>query len=190
MYPAIKRLFDLVVSLLAGLILLIPMVIIACLVRLTSGGPALHWSERVGLNNTIFKMAKFRTMRIGTPQVATHLLADPEKYVTPFGGFLRKYSLDELPQVYNIIRGDLSFVGPRPALFNQDDLRDLRTQKGIHALKPGLTGWAQINGRDELSITAKVSYDEEYLRRASFFFDCKILFLTLVRAVRGEGISH
>jgi O-antigen biosynthesis protein WbqP len=190
MYLALKRLFDLFAALLAGVILSIPLLIITCIIRLTSKGPALHWSKRIGINNAIFMMAKFRTMRIDTPQVATHLLLNPQHYVTPIGKFLRKFSLDELPQIYNIIKGDLSFVGPRPALFNQDDLKQLRTQKGIHRLKPGLTGWAQINGRDELPIPVKVEFDEYYLEHRSFWFDIKIIIMTIFKAAQSEGVSH
>jgi O-antigen biosynthesis protein WbqP len=186
----IKRLFDIIASLLALLLLSAPLLIIALLIKLTSKGPVIHWSKRIGINNAIFKMAKFRTMRMDTPQVATHLMEKPEQYVTPIGRILRKYSLDELPQLINIIKGDISVVGPRPALFNQDDLRELRTKKGIHLLKPGLTGWAQINGRDELPIPVKVEFDEYYLRHHSFFFDIKIIFMTLVKVVMGEGVRH
>lgn len=186
----IKRLFDIVSSLLALIVFSVPLLFIAVLIKLTSKGPAIFWSRRIGINNTIFKMAKFRTMYIDTPQVATHLLNDPGRYVTPIGRFLRKYSLDELPQLLNIIKGDISVVGPRPALFNQEDLRDLRTQKGIHVLKPGLTGWAQVNGRDELPIPVKVGFDEQYLLKQSFFFDMKIIFLTLVKVVKSEGVTH
>ena len=172
------------------ILLFIPFVFIAFLVKLTSKGPALYWSDRVGINSSIFKMPKFRTMRVETPAMATHLLKNPEKYVTPIGGFLRKTSLDELPQLFSILKGDISFVGPRPALFNQDDLVDLRTQKGIHKLFPGLTGWAQINGRDDLPIPRKVEFDEYYLNHRSFFFDLKILTLTLFKVIRGEGVKH
>ena len=160
------------------------------LVKKTSRGPILHWSNRVGRSNTNFKMPKFRTMKVGTPAVATHLLSDSGKYLTPVGSFLRKSSLDELPQLWSIFVGDMSFVGPRPALFNQHDLIALRTQYGIDKLAPGLTGWAQVNGRDELSIPIKVQYDLEYLQRQSFWFDMKILGLTFVKVVRRSGISH
>jgi O-antigen biosynthesis protein WbqP len=190
MYLTLKRLFDFTAALLAGVILMIPFLVIASIIKLTSKGPAVHWSDRIGINNIIFKMAKFRTMRTDTPQVATHLLKNPQHYVTPIGIFLRRYSLDELPQIYNIVKGDLSFVGPRPALFNQDDLKQLRTQKGIHRLKPGLTGWAQINGRDELPLPVKVGFDEEYLKRASFLFDLKIIICTITKAFLGENVSH
>lgn len=168
----------------------IPMLLIALLVRLTSRGPIFYWSDRVGRDNVIFRMPKFRTMKEGTPALATHLMTQPEKRLTPIGAFLRKTSLDELPQIYSILRGELSFVGPRPALFNQDDLIALRTSKGIHTLVPGLTGWAQVNGRDELSIPAKVSYDEQYMQKRSFLFDLKILALTFSKVLRAEGVSH
>lgn len=186
----LKRLFDLFICFIAGLILLPFFVIIALLVRITSRGPALYWSDRVGLNNFVFKMPKFRTMQINTPAVATHLLADPDQYLTPIGSFLRKTSLDELPQLWSIMKGDMSFVGPRPALFNQDDLISLRTQCGVHELVPGLTGWAQINGRDELPIPDKVKLDVEYLQLQSFCFDFKILWLTFIKVVRRDGVSH
>jgi len=160
------------------------------LIKLTSKGPALYWSDRVGVGNGIFKMPKFRTMRIDTPPVATHLLQNPDAYLTPIGPFLRKSSLDELPQLWSVLRGDMSFVGPRPALYNQDDLIELRTKKGIHGLVPGITGWAQINGRDDLPIPIKVGYDEYYLKNRSFLFDIKILFLTLFKTVKSEGVQH
>jgi O-antigen biosynthesis protein WbqP len=186
----VKRAFDLMLVLLASLILFIPVVLVALLVRLTSPGPALYWSDRIGKNNTIFKMPKFRSMRVGTPTVATHLLADAHSHLTPVGNFLRKSSLDELPQLWSIIRGDMSFVGPRPALFNQDDLIALRTQYGVEKLPPGLTGWAQVNGRDELPIPEKVKLDVEYLRRQSLPFDIKIIVLTFLKVVRRDGITH
>ena len=176
--------------LLASLILFIPVVLVALLVRLTSAGPALYWSDRVGKNNTIFKMPKFGSMRVGTPAVATHLLADAHSHLTPVGNFLRKSSLDELPQLWSIIRGDMSFVGPRPALFNQDDLIALRTQYGVEKLPPGLTGWAQVNGRDELPIPEKVKLDVEYLQRQSLPFDIKMIVLTFLKVVRRDGITH
>ena len=157
---------------------------------MTSPGPALYWSDRVGRYNKIFKMPKFRSMRVGTPAVATHLLADPKVYLTPIGSFLRKSSLDELPQLWSILVGDMSFVGPRPALFNQHDLIELRTQKNVHALVPGLTGWAQVNGRDELPIPQKVALDAEYLQRQGFWFDIKILWLTFLKVVQRDGVSH
>lgn len=185
-----KRVFDLLVALLAGLVLLIPLVVLAVLVRLTSKGPALYWSDRVGRHNHIFKMPKFRTMRVDTPAVATHLLRDPDTYLTPIGPFLRKSSLDELPQLWSILKGDMSLVGPRPALFNQDDLVALRTESGVHELVPGLTGWAQINGRDELPIPDKVKLDVEYLQRRSMRFDLTILWRTALSVLRREGITH
>ena len=185
-----KRTFDLIISLIAGILILPLFTFITLAVRLTSRGPALYWSDRVGLNNSIFKMPKFRTMQMRTPAVATHLLADPDQYLTSIGSFLRKTSLDELPQLWSIIRGDMSFVGPRPALFNQDDLITSRTQFGVHELVPGLTGWAQINGRDELPIPDKVKLDVEYLERQSFWFDMKILWLTFIKVVRRDGVSH
>ncbi|MDP9108557.1 MAG: sugar transferase, partial [Pseudomonadota bacterium] len=171
-------------------LLLLPLLVITLVVRLTSPGPALYWSDRVGRRNRLFKMPKFRTMRLETPAVATHLLADPARFLTPPGSFLRKTSLDELPQLWSIIAGDMSFVGPRPALFNQDDLIALRTQHGVDALLPGLTGWAQINGRDELPIPDKVQLDVAYLQRRSFWFDLTIIFLTFVRVVRRDGVTH
>lgn len=185
-----KRAFDVVMSLLLLAILIYPMVIIAWWVRLTSKGPALHWSKRVGLNNQIFLMPKFRSMRTDAPQVATHLLAESQNYITPVGAFLRKTSLDELPQLWSVLTGEMSFVGPRPALFNQDDLVALRTQFGIEKLRPGITGWAQVNGRDELPIPVKVGFDKEYLERQSLAFDIKILFLTVFKVARAEGIQH
>lgn len=185
-----KRLFDLLLGVSAALVLLLPVALIALAVRLTSKGPALYWSDRVGKGNVIFRMPKFRSMRVGTPAVATHLLQDPNAHLTPIGSFLRKSSLDELPQLWSILKGDMSFVGPRPALFNQDDLITLRTQHGVHVLLPGLTGWAQVNGRDELPIPEKVKLDVEYLQRRSFLFDVGILWLTFVKVVRREGVTH
>jgi len=185
-----KRLFDLAMSLSAAMVLAIPMLIVAILVKLTSPGPALYWSNRVGRNNEIFKMPKFRTMRIDTPAVATHLLNNPDRWLTPVGKFLRKSSLDELPQLWSILSGDMSIVGPRPALFNQDDLVALRTAKGVQVLTPGLTGWAQINGRDELPIPVKVEFDEYYLKHRSFLLDLKIIFLTVVKVLRRDGVTH
>ncbi len=185
-----KRLFDLFLVLTAGVILILPIMVVAAAVRLTSPGPALYWSERVGRHNRIFRMPKFRSMRIGTPAVATHLLRDPDAWLTPIGAFLRKTSLDELPQLWSILAGDMSFVGPRPALFNQDDLVALRTERGVHKMVPGLTGWAQVNGRDELPIPDKVALDVEYLRRRSFLFDLRILWLTVVKVIRREGVAH
>jgi len=186
----VKRIFDLFVSLYLVPVLLVPVLVIAFLVRLTSRGPALYWSNRVGVDNKIFKMPKFRTMRIDTPAVATHLMQNPDEYLTPIGPFLRKSSLDELPQLWSVLKGDMSFVGPRPALFNQNDLIALRTEKNIHRLVPGITGWAQINGRDDIPIPKKVEYDEYYLKNRSFIFDLKILFLTLLKVSRAENVSH
>jgi O-antigen biosynthesis protein WbqP len=185
-----KRLFDLALAIPAALALLLPIALIALAVRLTSPGPALYWSDRVGRHNRLFKMPKFRSMRTDTPAVATHLLDDPARWLTPIGPFLRKSSLDELPQLWSILKGDMSFVGPRPALFNQDDLIALRTEAGVHELVPGLTGWAQINGRDELPIPQKVALDAEYLRRRSLGFDLRILWLTAVKVLRREGVQH
>lgn len=186
----IKRLFDLVLALTAALILALPVLVVALLVRLTSPGPALYWSDRIGRNNDVFRMPKFRSMRIGTPAVATHLLQDADAHLTPIGSFLRKSSLDELPQLWSIIKGDMSFVGPRPALFNQDDLVVLRTENGVHKLTPGLTGWAQINGRDELPIPDKVQLDIEYLQRQSLWLDMRIICLTVIKVLRRDGITH
>lgn len=185
-----KRIFDISITFIALLVLLVPMFIVALLVKLTSKGPVFYCSDRVGQFNHIFKMPKFRTMVIDTPAVATHLLDDSDFYLTPIGRFLRKSSLDELPQLLSILKGDMSLVGPRPALFNQDDLIELRTQKGVHVLIPGLTGWAQINGRDDLSIPRKVELDFFYLNNHSFLLDCKIIFLTLFKTFKFEGVSH
>jgi O-antigen biosynthesis protein WbqP len=185
-----KRLFDLCLGACAALVLLLPVCLVALAVRLTSNGPALYWSDRVGRGNEVFRMPKFRSMRVGTPAVATHLLQDPNVHLTPIGSFLRKSSLDELPQLWSILRGDMSFVGPRPALFNQDDLIALRTHNGVHHLLPGLTGWAQVNGRDELPIPEKVKLDVEYLNRQSLWFDIHILWLTFVKVVSRDGVSH
>ncbi len=185
-----KRLFDLVSAVLLAIVLLIPIALVAVAVRLTSSGPALYWSDRVGRNNALFKMPKFRSMRVGTPAVATHLLADPASYLTPIGSFLRKSSLDELPQLWNILKGDMSFVGPRPALYNQHDLISLRTEQGVHTLVPGLTGWAQINGRDEIPIPQKVALDSEYLARQSFGFDLRILLLTAFKVLNRANVTH
>ena len=185
-----KRTFDFTMALMALTFLGVPMLIIAILVRLTSLGPALYWSNRIGRYNIIFKMPKFRTMCTDTPPVATHLLGDPDRYLTPIGKFLRKSSLDELPQLLSILAGQMSFVGPRPALFNQDDLVALRTEKGVHRLIPGLTGWAQINGRDELPIPVKVEFDEYYLKNCSFALDMQIIFMTIVKVAKSEGIDH
>ena len=185
-----KRLFDFVVASTAIVILAVPMGVVAILVKLTSKGPILYWSDRVGKNNKIFKMPKFRSMRVDTPAVATHLLTNPDAYLTSIGGFLRKSSLDELPQLWTIIKGDMSLVGPRPALFNQDDLIALRTQYGVHILTPGLTGLAQINGRDELPIVDKVKIDTEYLHKKNFVLDIVILWKTLIKVLVREGVSH
>jgi O-antigen biosynthesis protein WbqP len=185
-----KRLTDVFFGCLAGLVFLVPGLIVAIAVRLTSKGPVFYWSDRVGRNNLIFKMPKFRSMQVTTPAVATHLLADPKLHLTPIGSFLRKSSLDELPQIFSIIKGDMSFVGPRPALFNQYDLIELRTLHGVDTLVPGLTGWAQVNGRDEVSIREKVDLDVEYLKLQSFWFDIKIIGLTFLKVVRRDGVSH
>ena len=185
-----KRLFDLVLALIAAAILLAPFVLVWLAVRLTSRGPALYWSDRVGRDNVIFKMPKFRSMRVGTPALATHLLSDPKVYLTPIGSFLRKSSLDELPQLWSILKGDMSFVGPRPALFNQDDLIAMRTEAGVDRLLPGLTGWAQVNGRDELPIPQKVALDVAYMQRRSLWFDLRILWLTALKVVSRDGVSH
>lgn len=185
-----KRTFDLILAIIVGSIFLLPICIVAVLVKLSSKGPALYWSDRVGKENIIFHMPKFRSMNVDTPAVATHLLDDPKSVLTPIGDFLRKSSLDELPQLWCILKGDMSFVGPRPALFNQDDLILLRTEQGVHKRIPGLTGWAQINGRDELPIPEKVALDVEYLKRSSLCFDLKILWLTFVKVLRRDGVSH
>lgn len=185
-----KRLFDVMLAALAGFFLLVPVLVLVALVRLTSKGPALYWSDRVGRNNTIFKMPKFRSMKIDTPAVATHLLSNPDVYLTPIGSFLRKSSLDELPQLWSIAKGDMSFVGPRPALFNQHDLIELRTMAGVHTLLPGLTGWAQINGRDELPIPQKVALDVEYLQKRTFWMDMKIILLTALKVIKRDNVVH
>jgi O-antigen biosynthesis protein WbqP len=187
---AAKRLLDLSLALVSLGILIWPLIIVAILVRVTSRGPVIYWSDRVGRDNKIFRMPKFRTMRVDTPAVATHLLTDPKRYLTPVGSFLRKTSLDELPQIWSILRGDMSFVGPRPALFNQDDLVALRTEHGVDKALPGLTGWAQVNGRDELTIPEKVKLDRVYMERQSLRFDIKILILTFLKVVRRDGIVH
>lgn len=187
---SIKRLFDQLLVLAACMVLALPILLVFVAVRLMSPGPALYWSDRVGRHNAIFKMPKFRSMRVGTPAVATHLLADATSHLTPIGSFLRKSSLDELPQLWSILVGDMSFVGPRPALFNQQDLIDLRTQHGVHALVPGLTGWAQVNGRDELPIPDKVKLDAAYLQRQSLLFDIRILWMTFVKVLNRDGVSH
>lgn len=189
-YLVAKRAFDIVSALVVLVVLGAPMIVIAILIRVTSRGPALYWSDRVGMHNHIFRMPKFRSMRIDAPQLATHLFRDPNAYLTPIGGFLRRSSLDELPQLFSILKGDISFVGPRPALFNQDDLVALRTERGVDKLIPGLTGWAQINGRDSIPIPEKVELDTWYLRNCSFWLDVKILFMTVFKVVRTEDISH
>ncbi len=185
-----KRVFDLLLAVAAAAVLALPVLLVALAVRLTSPGPALYWSDRVGRRNVIFKMPKFRSMRVGTPAVATHLLADPKAHLTPIGSFLRKSSLDELPQLWSILAGDMSFVGPRPALFNQHDLIALRTELGVDALVPGLTGWAQVNGRDELPIPDKVRLDAAYLAQHSLGFDLRILWLTFIKVLRRDGVAH
>ena len=185
-----KRLFDIIFSIILLLILLIPMMLIAIMVKVTSAGKVLYWSDRVGKDNIIFKMPKFRSMMSETPATATHLLHDPKSALTSIGDFLRKYSLDEFPQLWSIVKGDMSFVGPRPALFNQDDLIKLRSNQGVDKILPGLTGWAQINGRDELPIHEKVKMDSEYIERQSFMFDLKILWLTFLKVVKKDGVSH
>lgn len=185
-----KRLLDFLLAFFATVILGLPMIFTALAVRLTSPGPVLYWSDRVGRNNRIFKMPKFRTMRVDTPVLATHLLTDPARFLTPIGGFLRKTSLDELPQLWSILMGDMSFVGPRPALYNQDDLIALRTERGVHHLTPGLTGWAQVNGRDELPIPIKVDFDVYYMENQSAWLDLKILAMTFFKVLRSEGVQH
>lgn len=186
----LKRIFDLGLAVLILAFIAIPYLLLVLLVRLTSPGPIHHMSKRIGRNNEIFVMPKLRTMRIDTPQVATHLLQNPDQYLTPVGSFLRRTSLDELPQIFSVLNGDMSFVGPRPALFNQDDLRELRTKCGVHELQPGITGWAQINGRDEIPIPEKVKLDEFYLHNRSLFLDLKIILLTALKVVKSEGVSH
>lgn len=186
----LKRLFDLFAGLCAIVLLALPMVLVALAVKLTSPGPVLYWSDRIGRHNRIFRMPKFRSMCMGTPAVATHLLNNPCSFLTPIGSFLRKSSLDELPQLWSILKGDMSFVGPRPALFNQEDLIALRTDMGVQELMPGLTGWAQVNGRDELPIAHKVKLDVEYLQRRSLMFDLKILWMTVLKVVSKDGVSH
>ena len=184
-----KYIFD-VSSDIMFFLLLVPLMLLIAAVRLTSKGPALYWSYRVGKNNKIFKMPKFRSMRIDTPALATHLLNNPDSYLSPIGGFIRRTSLDELPQLFSVLKGDMSFVGPRPALFNQEDLIALRSKEGVDKLLPGITGWAQVNGRDELSISDKVALDVEYLNRQSFWFDVKILWMTFLKVVKRDGVSH
>jgi O-antigen biosynthesis protein WbqP len=185
-----KRIFDLLLGVLILVFLVAPMLLISIAVRLSSKGSALYWSDRVGKNNKIFKMPKFRSMLSDTPAVATHLLDNPGVYLSPIGSFLRRSSLDELPQLFSVLKGDMSFVGPRPALFNQEDLITLRTEKGVDKLLPGITGWAQVNGRDELSIPDKVALDVEYLNRQSFWFDMKILWMTFLKVISRDGVSH
>jgi O-antigen biosynthesis protein WbqP len=185
-----KRMLDVIYAGSSMLLLSVPMSIIAVVVKLTSKGPVLHWSDRIGKDNLAFKMPKFRTMKMDAPAVATHLLENPLKYLTPFGRFLMKFSLDELPQLWSVLKGDMSFVGPRPALYNQEDLITLRTEKGIHRLVPGITGWAQVKGRDNLTVSRKVEYDEYYMNHRSFMFDFKIIFLTLVKVLRSENVHH
>jgi O-antigen biosynthesis protein WbqP len=185
-----KRVFDFILALVMGVFLLPFAIFLAISVRASSRGPAIYWSDRVGQRNRIFKMPKFRSMRVNTPAVATHLLTNPEKVLTPIGSFLRRSSLDELPQLWSILKGDMSFVGPRPALFNQYDLITLRTQCGVDALLPGLTGWAQVNGRDELSVAEKVRFDLQYLQMRSFLMDVHILYMTFVKVIRRAEISH
>jgi O-antigen biosynthesis protein WbqP len=186
----LKRATDIAVSGAALLVLALPLCALALVVRITSPGPAIHWSKRVGRQNRLFRMPKFRTMRIDTPQVATHLMTDPDRWLTPVGGFLRRSSLDELPQLYSVLVGDMSLVGPRPALFNQDDLVALRTEHGVERLRPGVTGWAQVNGRDELPIPRKVALDVEYLQRRSWLFDLKIILRTAAGVLGSRGVSH
>ena len=186
----IIRAFNILLSLLMGLVMLIPYLIVCLLVKMTSPGPVIHWSKRIGKNNLIFLMPKFRTMRIDTPQVATHLLQNGQNYLTPIGSFLRKSSLDEIPQLWSVLKGEMNLVGPRPALYNQDDLKELRTKLGIHKLAPGVTGWAQINGRDELPIPVKVQFDKEYLERRSVWFDIKIICLTIFKVLKRSNIKH
>jgi O-antigen biosynthesis protein WbqP len=186
----VKRVFDIVISFLAICGLSVPLLFVAFLIKITSKGPILYWSDRVGLDNKIFKMPKFRTMQVGTPEVPTHLLKNPDANLTSVGPFLRQSSLDELPQLWSVLKGDMSFVGPRPALFNQDDLVALRTAKGVHRLIPGITGWAQINGRDDLPIPVKVEFEVYYLNNRSFLFDLRILWMTFLKVIKREGVSH
>ena len=185
-----KRLFDSLLVVIVIILLVVPIILAAIAVRITSKGSVLYWSDRIGRNNEIFKMPKFRSMRIDTPAVATHLLDNPDYYLSPIGGFFRRSSLDELPQLFSVLKGDMSFVGPRPALFNQEDLIALRTTNGVDKLLPGITGWAQVNGRDELSIADKVALDVEYLKRQSFWFDIKILWMTFLKVIKRDGVSH
>ncbi|MBU0540861.1 MAG: sugar transferase [Gammaproteobacteria bacterium] len=185
-----KRLFDLLLGVVVLAILALPILVVAFAVRVTSKGPVLYWSDRVGIHNHIFRMPKFRSMRVGTPAVATHLLNDPRSHLTPIGSFIRRTSLDELPQLWSILKGDMSFVGPRPALFNQHDLIELRTEKGVHHILPGLTGWAQVNGRDDIPIPRKVQLDYEYMQKQSLLFDIQILWLTFLKVIKRDGVSH
>ena len=185
-----KRCFDLLLALILSFFLIWLIVLVAIVVRLSSKGPVLYWSSRIGVNNQLFKMPKFRTMRAQTPVLPTHLMTNPNAFLSPVGAFLRRFSLDELPQLFSILKGEMSFVGPRPALFNQDDLITLRTEKGVDKLVPGVTGWAQVNGRDDLSIPEKVDLDVEYLNRQSFWFDLKILLKTLLKVILSESVSH
>ena len=187
---SIKRTFDFIAALIIAMLMILPLLSLFFIIKNTSYGPALYWSDRVGQGNAIFKMPKFRSMRVGTPAVATHLLNEPQVYLTPIGSFLRKTSLDELPQLWSILKGDMSFVGPRPALFNQDDLIALRTEAGVDNLLPGLTGWAQVNGRDELPIPQKVALDVEYMQHQSLWFDIKIIWLTVLKVLKRDGVSH
>jgi len=185
-----KRTSDLVVAIIWLILLSIPMLFIALLIKLTSKGPILFWSDRIGINNTMFRMPKFRTMRLNAPAVATHLLDNPKEFLIHCGSFLRRFSLDELPQLWSVLKGDMSFIGPRPALYNQDDLIELRTKKGLDKLVPGITGWAQVNGRDNISIPLKVEYDEYYMKNKSFLLDLKILYMTFLKVIRAEGVKH
>jgi len=185
-----KQIFDLLLGIAVFLLLVIPMLLISISVRISSKGPILYWSDRIGKDNKTFKMPKYRSMLLGTPAVATHLLNNPDSCLSPVGGFLRRSSLDELPQLFSVLKGDMSFVGPRPALYNQDDLITLRTEKGVDKLLPGITGWAQVNGRDELSIPDKVALDVEYLNRQSFWFDIKILWMTFLKVIKRDGVNH
>jgi O-antigen biosynthesis protein WbqP len=189
-FITVKRFFDLILGVIVFVLLVAPMLLIVIVIRLTSKGSTVYWSNRVGKNNKIFKMPKFRSMSTDAPAVATHLLDNPDVYLSPIGGFLRSTSLDELPQLFSVLRGDMSFVGPRPALYNQDDLITLRTQKGVDKLLPGITGWAQVNGRDNLSISDKVVLDVEYMSRQSFWFDMKILWMTFLKVIKRDGVSH
>ena len=185
-----KRIIDILLSVGILIILLLPILLIALLVRFTSHGKTLYWSDRVGKNGVLFRMPKFRSMQVDTPTVASHLMTNPNAFLSPIGVFLRRLSLDELPQLFSVLKGDMSFVGPRPALFNQDDLIALRIEKGVDKLLPGITGWAQVNGRDELSIPDKVALDVEYLNRQSFWFDIKILWMTFLKVIKRDGVSH